>query len=374
MIGGTTSRRDLLKAGVLGGTALAAAGCGFMKPPVTVAATTEKPIDIKIDGDLVYFNWADYIDPDVKKGFAKEYGVKFIESNFDSMESMTAKLAAGNAYDVIFPSDKFAQRLIKGGQLRPLDHTQLRNAEAIYGTYTYFNDPWYDRKSRYTVPNTMYKTGVGWRKDKLGQRLTGSWTDLWDTRANGRKFLLDDRDEVLGLGALRLGYDINTADPAQLREIINLIKELRPHLRAFSSDDTHNLSNGSSWLQQMWSGDIVAVIGQAKDPSLYGFESPREGTPIGSDCYAIPADAPHPGTAMLFIDYMLRPENVQKNIEYIGYAMPVHGTEDAYAELVETVPEAVVTVAELSKGIDFLGGTQQQIQARDAAFTEIKAG
>ena len=43
---------------------------------------------------------------------------------------------------------------------------------------------------------------------------------------------------------------------------------------------------------------------------------------------------------MLFIDYMLRPENVERNIDYIGYPMPVHGTEDATTTLVGPTPSA----------------------------------
>ncbi len=368
------SRRDLFKlAGLLGG-ATALAGCGFAQDATPAAVeSAEPPIEMKVDGDLVYFNWADYIDPAVKDGFAKEYGVKVIESNFDSMESMTAKLTAGNCVRRHLPVRQVRRAAGQGRQAA--DHRPLRltNAEAVFGTYGYFQNPWYDKNSAHTIPNTMYKTGVGWRKDKMGDQLTGSWKDLWDTRANGKKFLLDDRDEVLGLAALRLGYDINTADPAQLDKMVQLIKDLRPHLRAFSSDTTHNMSGGQSWLQQMWSGDIVAVIGQAEKPELYGFESPREGAPTGSDTYAIPVDAKHPGTAMLFIDYMLRPENAIKNIEYIGYPMPVKGTEQAYAKLVEPVPESVVTVEELGKAINFHNGTAAETQARDAAYTDIKA-
>ena len=72
-----------------------------MNPKPNEANT--KPVEPKIDGDLVYFNWADYVDPSVFEGFSNEYGVKVIQSNFDSMESMQAKLSAGNRYDIIFP-------------------------------------------------------------------------------------------------------------------------------------------------------------------------------------------------------------------------------------------------------------------------------
>jgi spermidine/putrescine transport system substrate-binding protein len=359
------------------GAALAGAGalsgCGFM--PQDAAATVEQPtVEPRVDGPLVYFNWAEVADPEVLNGFTAEYGVDVIQSNFDSMESMVAKLAAGNRYDVIFPSDKFAQRLIRAGQLYRLDHQRLPNSADIFDHYAYFADPWYDPKSAHTVPYSMYKTGIGYRKDKLGDQLSGSWADLWDPRADGVKFLLDDRDEVLGLGALRLGYDLNTGDSVQLKEIVRMFQQLRPALRGFSGDTINNMLNESSWLQQMWSGDIVSVVGQAEDPGVFGYQSPKEGAPTGSDNFAIPRNAEHPGTAMLFIDYMLRPENVAANTSYSGYAMPVRSAEEVYAELVADVPEAMVTAEDVARDLNFHNMPQVVNQARDAAYTQIKAG
>ena len=83
------------------------------RPPT---APLPKSAKAKIDGDLVYFNWADYLDPSVLKGFQKEYGVKIIESNFDSMEGMYAKIAAGNQYDIVFPIAKWVVEAAPRGQ------------------------------------------------------------------------------------------------------------------------------------------------------------------------------------------------------------------------------------------------------------------
>jgi len=306
-------------------------------------------------------------------GFQKEYGVKVVQSAFDSMEAMVDKMNAGNAYDVIFPSAEWTQRLGAAGQLRRIDHATLKNADAIFGTYTYFDDPWYDPKSAHSVPFTMYKTGIGWRKDKLGD-LTGSWQDMWNATASGRTFVLDDRDEALGMAALKLGLDLNTGDAGDLAKIVALLKDLRGHLRGFDSDDYDNLLGGNAWLTQAWSGDMVAVINNANDISRYGFEVAKEGAPINSDCYAIPKSAQHPGTALLFIDYMLRPENVAKNINYIGYPMPVKGSEATYEALVAQLPQCVVTVDDLSKDLFFRNGSADQEAARDKAWTDVKAG
>ncbi|MFE1881102.1 polyamine ABC transporter substrate-binding protein [Streptomyces diastatochromogenes] len=365
-------RRAVLRAGAYGLLGAAAAGCGFM-PAKTPDAQQLAPVKARVDGDLVYFNWADFVDPSVFKGFEKEYGVKVIQSNFDSMEGMVAKLNAGNRYDIVFPTAKWAQRLVRGGRLRRIDHSQLTNSHAIFGTYAYFADPWYDPGSAHTVPFTAYKTGIGWRRDKIGD-LTGSWKDLWSDKAEGKVFLLDDRDEVLGMGALALGLPVSTGNTGDLDRITSLLSTLRPRLRGFSSDSYNNLLNGNAVMTQAWSGDMAAMLNQAKDPSVFGFEAPREGTPINSDCYAIPWNAPHPGTAMLFIDYMLRPENVKKNIEYIGYPMPVAGSEKTYAELVKPFPECLVTEDDLKADLFFRNGGRAAEDARDTAWTHVKAG
>jgi spermidine/putrescine transport system substrate-binding protein len=373
---GQLHRRALLRGAtgaLLGAAALPAlSACGY----VSSAARPDDlpPVEPRIDGDLVYFNWADYVDPAVLAGFSREYGVSVTQANYDSMESMAAKIAAGNRYDVVFPSAKWTQRLVRAGALRRLDLARAPHASAVLAAYPWFADPWYDPGSAHSVPFTMYKTGIAWRRDKLGPALEHSWADLWDRRATGRTYLLDDEDEVLGVGALRLGYRVDTADPGQLGRITDLMGTVRSRLRGFSSDDYTNLLNGDAWIQHMWSGDMAAVLSQAADPSRYGFEAPREGAPINSDCYAIPRNAAHPGTALLFIDYMLRPENARRNLAYIGYPMPVPGTERDYAKLVEPFPECLVTLDDLARGHHFGNTGAAGNQARDAAWTQIKAG
>lgn len=367
------SRRHVLHVAAGVGAALGLSGCGLMADGASQAATSKK-VKAEIDGDLVYFNWAEYIDPSVFKGFSEKYGVKIIQSNYDSMESMVAKLQAGNRYDVIFPSAVWVKKLVAANRLLKIDHRQVPNASRIFGHYPVFADPWYDANSAHSIPFTMYKTGIAWRKDKLGDRLSGSWNDLWNANAKGKTFLLDDRDEVLGMAALLLGYPLNAAESNQLDMIVEKIEGLRPHLRGFSSTDYRNLLNGNAWLQHTWSGDMAAVLNNAKDPSVYGFESPEEGAPVNSDAYAIPVNAKHPGTALLFIDYLLRPENVVKNMNYIGYPMPVHGAEKAYEKIVARLPECKVTPADLNKHLYFENNTVEQRRTRDAAWTRIKVG
>ena len=126
------------------------------------------------------------------------------------------------------------------------------------------------------------------------------------------------------MAALRLGYDVNTAKKSHLDEMKKLLISQKKVLRAYSSDDVNNMNGGGAWIHHMWSGDFMYLRqGLVNKPENYDFEAPKEGTPINSDAYAIPTNAKHPGTAMVFIDYLLRPENAVKNINYLYYPFPV---------------------------------------------------
>ena len=369
-------RRSLLRGGLGVGAAAGLGGfggCAYL--PSDPPAQAELPASAKaeIDGDLVYFNWADYLAPSTIKGFQKEYGVRVIESNFDSMEGMYAKIAAGNRYDIVFPIAKWVQKLRAEGRVRRIDPTQLTNAAQVYYDGSYYNDPWYDAQSAVSVPFTVYKTSIAWRTDKV-ESMTGSWEDLWNVEASKRIFTLDDQDEAIAMAALRLGLDVNTSEPDELDEIKDLLISQKQYLRAYSSDDVNNMARGDAWIHHMWSGDFVYLRqGLVEDPENYAFEAPREGTPINSDAYCIPTDAQHPGTAMVFIDYLLRPEVAEKNMGYLYYPFPVRDALPAFAKLVEDIPACNVDLAELENPAVFRLLDADQVQRRAATWTEVKA-
>ena len=362
-------RRELLQGGAGLALALGLAGCGVgdeagsSATPAPAKKTAAKP-----DGDLVYFNWSEYLDPKLIKDFEKRYGVKVRESNFDSMNGMMAKLRSGNRYDVIFPTADWAQRLIKGNQLLRFDKAQLKNSDTVYD---YFAKPWYDPGADHTVPYALYASGIIYRKDKIEP--TGSWNDLGLESAKGRIYMLDDYQEVLGAGAMATGSDLNTKVQAEVDKAKQWALDLKPKLRGYSTDDIQNLVGGNAWIHHGWNGDVVNVRNQVKKPENYSFQKCTEGIPLGNDSMAIPANAEHPGTALTFINFILEPENAARNIEYMGYPMPYTGPDETFAELVKTDPSINVTIEDLENGEQFrdLGADGRRMW--DEAWTEIKA-
>ncbi|MEA2381276.1 MAG: spermidine/putrescine transport system substrate-binding protein [Solirubrobacteraceae bacterium] len=368
------NRRELLRAGA--GAALglsgvgALAGCGVSRNQATSKQATEKLVKAKIDGDLVYFNWSEYLDPGVIKAFEKRYGVKVRESNFDSMQGMMAKLRSGNRYDIIFPSSEWADRLIKANQLLRIDQEQLTNLGSQL--YSPFRNPWYDPGAKHTVPYALYATGLIYRADRV-KSMTGSWNDLKNPDAKGKTYLLDDFQEAIGAGNLVNGNGLNSIRPDQVKKSEQWLLGVKPNLRGISTDDVTNMTSGNAWIHHGWNGDVVNIRNQVKNPENFKFIKAKEGIPLGTDTFAIPANAPHPGTALTFINFILDPANLVKNVNYFGYPMPYDGAKAAFAALVKDDPAINVTTADLENGQQYRNLGRNGLRLWDQTWTDFKA-
>ena len=185
--------------------------------------------------------------------------------------------------------------------------------------------------------------------------------------------MLDDFQEGIGMANLVNGYDLNTVDPEELDRSKDLLIDLKPDLRGYSSDTTTNMASGNAWIQHLWNGDVVNIRNQVDNPENFKFQKCNEGIPVGSDTFAIPVDAEHPGTALLFIDYMLEDENPAQNVEWIGYPMPYEGGADGGVRRSgQGRPEHHVTVDDLDHGQQFENLEGEGRRAWDRTWTEVK--
>ena len=104
-----------------------------------------------------------------------------------------------------------------GKLVRPLNHTYIPN---ISQAWTQFQNPFYDQQWQYTVPYTIYTTGIAWRKDQVDENpytMANPWAMPWQSKYKGKVAILDDYRESLALGLMKNGnFDLNTADPPQL--------------------------------------------------------------------------------------------------------------------------------------------------------------
>ena len=309
------------------------------------------------------------MDPTVISGFEKEYGVKVNESYFDNMDAMMAKLNAGVQFDVTFPENSTTAKLVQAGKLMQIDHDQLKNWQYVQ---PYFQDPWYDPKGQHSIPYSFWTTGIGWRSDKLGA-LPASWDVFWNTKAaSGKIWLLDDSREVLGMSLMRLGYDVNSIDSDQIAKATDALSQLMPHVRGFSSVN-NQLINGTSWLGQIWSGQQWQALLQVENPNDFQYATVAGQTALNNDAVVIPANAPHPGTALLFLDWILNPDNVKANVNYTGYPQATQQGIAVYDEMVSNYPFLKIDTSQISTSQHFEPLQPQALALVNEAWLKVKA-
>ena len=266
------NRRQLLLAGAgLMATAYGLSGCTVERPLDKSAAGSM--VEPKIDGDLLIFNWAQYMDPAIKKSFSDKYGVAVNEVNFDNLEAMVTKLRAGGAYDLIFPSTEYVQRLRDEQLIRPFDRAKLKNADTLS---PFYDSPWYDPNSEFSVPYAYYTTGIAWNTEEV-TTMTESWADMSNPEALGRIFMLDDFQEGIGQANLLNGFYLNTTKSDELETSKETLLDQKEGLRGFNTNSVQTLVSGAAALTQAWNGDVVNARNQVDDPSIFAYQTCKEG-------------------------------------------------------------------------------------------------
>ena len=286
-------------------------------------------------GPLQFYNWEEYINTDVIKAFEKKYGVKVQISTFNTIDEAVAKISSGAVqFDVFVPELVFLERLVVGKVLQPINLSYIPNLTA--NVWPSLHSPWYDVGSRYTVPYTIYTTGIGWRSDKIPgfnpAALANPWSALWSEgpKIAGKVGLLDDQHEGLSMGLLHNGItDVNTENPAHLKAAENsLIQLVNSANLKFDTNEYQHLADGSLWLHQAWSGDMASAptyAPQGTKPSVFQYWWPSDGRgPINNDTFAILKGAKNPVLAHLFLNHVLDTKQVFSNFTFVYYQQPIN--------------------------------------------------
>ena len=83
-------------------------------------------------GEVVVYNWGEYMDPDVLDEFEEETGIKVVYDEFETNEIMYPKVEAGAvSYDVVCPSDYMIQKMIENDLLAELNFDNIPNIKKI---------------------------------------------------------------------------------------------------------------------------------------------------------------------------------------------------------------------------------------------------
>lgn len=255
---------------------------------------------------LNVFIWSEYLPAEVVAEFEKRFNCKVVVDNFESAESMLAKVQAGGAdlYDIVVPSDENLAVLVGQDLVAPLDHSKIPNLKNLEAR---FLNPPYDPGNKYSVAYQWGTTGVLARKAP-GENLDESWALFFDAKKQpGPMLLLDSPVDMIRAALRYRGYDINSTDPKHLKEVRDLLIDAKRRSLGFANTvgARQAVLNKTARAAIVYSGDGIQVT--RDDPKTYYF-IPREGSVIFVDCLVILRKAPHRELAHKFINYLLEPE------------------------------------------------------------------
>ncbi len=316
-------------------------------------------------GPLRLFNYADYVNPDTVASFEEEYGVTIEITTFDVDSEAITKLANGSVEVDVFNSaaPNSLGRLITGGILQPLNKSYIPNFANVLPSFV---DPWYDEGSTYTVPYTVFSSGIAYRTDRVdaGAVEAMGWDILWDPTYKGVTSILDDYREGIAMALLRRGYtDVNTTDAAPIEQAGADLSELVATMNIKVNIEAYkDIPEGATDLAHTWSGDMLAgaysYLPEGTDASVLGWWYPADGVGVvNNDCLAVTANAKNPVLAHLWLNHLLDTANAEENFSWNGYLPPITGLDADYLIANEYAPEnlrdAVLSDEIIAKGLRF---------------------
>lgn len=270
---------------------------------------------------LHVYNWGEYTGENIISGFEELTGAKVIMDNFDSNEQMYIKVANGDAYDVLVPSDYMIQRMMQEDMLQKLEPETRKEClselmEAIKGLP-------YDPKNEYSIPYFWGTVGIVYDKTKVSEEdlEKDGWDIFLDQKFKGDIYLYDSERDSFMMALKALGYSMNTTSADELNAAFNwlvqCVQTMDPEI--VTDEIIDNMAQARKALGLIYSGDAAYVMSENEN---MGFYMPTSGTNLWSDAMVIPKNAKNPKLANEFIRYITSYDAAMDNSSYVGYTSP----------------------------------------------------
>lgn len=288
---------------------------------IGVTNLSKRDSSLPYAGETLYvYNWGEYTGENIIQGFEAETGATVVMENFDSNEQMYIKVANGESYDILVPSDYMIQRMMDEGYLQKLDQTKITClgdlTDAVLGLP-------YDPNNEYSVPYFWGTVGIVYDKTKVDiEDLEKEGFNIFlDEKYRGDIYLYDSERDSFMMALKALGYSMNTENEDELQEaydwLIQCVETMEPEI--VTDEIIDNMAQGRKALGLIYSGDATYVMSENEN---MGFYLPEGGTNQWSDAMVIPANAKNPDLAHEFINFASSYAGAYDNSSYVGYTSP----------------------------------------------------
>lgn len=325
---------------LIGLTALALTSCGDKKPT------------------LKLYSWTYYTPKDVVQAFEEEFNCKVNVTEYDSNETMFNKLVNGGAksFDIVVPSQDYVSIMMQKGMLQPIVQEKFTNRDKINPNV--ISKITYDPNMEYSVPYYFGAAGIGVNKKKVPE---GSYEKTWnifsDPQFKNHASMMDDYREVMGDALKYLGYSVSTTNVEELNEAVDLIKNnWLPNIVKFDAEGFgKDFARGDLWLCQGYAEVFYGEVPEEEQDSTIDFFIPEEGGPSYLDSMCILKDSKNASLATEFINFIHRPENYAKFLDYFRFPCYVNLEAEQYMTQKPLYEASILENCELKDDIgDFL--------------------
>jgi spermidine/putrescine transport system substrate-binding protein len=320
-------------------------------------------------GEVNLYNWTDYISPELLDRFESETGITVNLDNFDSNETMLAKLQAGGAnYDVIVPSDYMVAQMIELGLLQEVDPAAFPNGQYIKPE---FMDVYFDPGRLYSAPYMYGTTGIAYDPTKSGGEIA-AWADFFnaDSPAAGKIGTLNDQVEVIHAALRAVGAQPCSTNRDDYIKVEELLAGWKPNVAVINSDGViGRMASGEQTVHMMWNGAFTRA--QADNPNLQ-YVYPAEGITLWSDNFAVPVGAQNVDNAKIFINWMMDPANIGEATNFVGYDNGITGSSEFMTAELGANPAVVIPEEFKALAAPVPGCSVEAIDLYDQVWTNFK--
>ena len=266
---------------------------------------------------LHIYNWGEYTGENILKDFEEKTGATVIMDTFDSNEQMYIKVANGESYDLLVPSDYMIERLIQEDLLQKLDHSKLTGLDNLVDDVLGLP---YDPNNEYSIPYFWGMVGIVYDTTKVDlEDLKNEGFNIFlDEKYKGDIYLYDSERDSFMMALKALGYSMNTENADELNAayewLVQCVETMEPEIVIDEIID--NMAQGRKSLGLIYSGDATYVMSENES---MGFYLPESGTNLWSDGMVIPKNAENVDLAHAFINHVCEYEGAYDNSSYVGY-------------------------------------------------------
>jgi spermidine/putrescine transport system substrate-binding protein len=298
---------------------------------------------------------------DFETWYYENYGkkVKVSYSTFGTNEELYNQLTLGDVYDLVCPSEYMIMKLMTKGMLEPYsdqfyDDTDENNyytrgvSNYIHSVFDNLNIQ-NERLSKYAAGYMWGTLGLIYNPEYITEEEASHWDLLMNNKFSKQVTVKDSvRDAYFAANNIyqqdklsrlvknhastsALSAVVNDTSVETVNQVENILSKIKDNVYAFETDSGKaDIATGKIIACMQWSGDAVYTMDQVEEDVALNYTVPEGAGNLWFDGWCmlksgIDGDDDRKQAAEAFVNFVSRPDNAIRNMEYIGYTSVISG-------------------------------------------------